>query len=74
MSDAGKAMWLDRFAGHTAGRGLEGHPCHPGLGRRLSGGDDFTAFLGTEKERTAAVLKEVGLIQAPCPIPVPERT
>ena len=26
-------------------------------------GDDFTAFLGEEKERTAAVLKEVGLIQ-----------
>ena len=26
-------------------------------------GDEFAAFLGTEKERTAAVLKDLGLIQ-----------
>lgn len=63
MSDAGKAMWLDRFAKMHDSQAWKDILAAQGWEDAYLAGDDFTAFLGEEKERTAAVLKEVGLIQ-----------
>ena len=63
MSDAGKAMWLDRFAKMHDSQAWKDILATQGWEDAYLAGDDFKAFLATEKERTAAVLKEVGLIQ-----------
>jgi len=63
MSDAGKAMWLDRFTKMHDGPAWKDILAKQGWEDAFLAGDDFVAFLGTEKERTAAVLKDLGLIQ-----------
>lgn len=63
MSDAGKAMWLDRFTKMHDGQAWKDILAKQGWEDAFLAGDDFVAFLGTEKERTAAVLKDLGLIQ-----------
>lgn len=63
MSDAGKAMWLDRFAKMHDSQAWKDILAAQGWEDAYLAGDDFTAFLAEEKERTAAVLKEVGLIK-----------
>ena len=63
MSDAGKAMWLDRFAKMHDSQAWKDILAAQGWEDAYLAGDDFTAFLAEEKERTTAVLKEVGLIK-----------
>lgn len=63
MSDEGKAMWLDRFAKMHDSQAWKDILANQGWEDAYLAGDDFVTFLAEEKERTAAVLKEVGLIQ-----------
>ncbi|MDQ2066125.1 tripartite tricarboxylate transporter substrate-binding protein [Xinfangfangia sp. CPCC 101601] len=63
MSDAGKAMWIDRFTKMHEGQAWKDTLALQGWEDAFLAGDDFAAFLEQEKELTAAVLKEVGLIQ-----------
>ncbi len=63
MSAEGKAMWLDRFAKMHDSQAWKDILATQGWEDAYLAGDEFVAFLGTEKERTAAVLKEVGLIK-----------
>lgn len=63
MSDAGKAMWLDRFAKMHETQAWKDILATQGWEDAYLAGDDFVAFLGEEKIRTEAVLKDVGLIK-----------
>src|SRR5690606_23368858 len=63
MSEEGKAMWLDRFAKMHDSQAWKDILATQGWEDAYLAGDDFVAFLAEEKERTAAVLKGVGLIQ-----------
>jgi putative tricarboxylic transport membrane protein len=63
MSEEGKAMWLDRFAKMHESQAWKDILATQGWEDAYLAGDDFVAFLAEEKERTAAVLKGVGLIQ-----------
>ena len=63
MSDEGKAMWLDRFTKMHEGQAWKDILAKQGWEDAFLAGDEFNAFLATEKERTAAVLKDLGLIQ-----------
>lgn len=63
MSAEGKAMWLDRFAKMHDSQAWKDILAKQGWEDAYLAGDDFVAFLTTEKERTAAVLKDVGLIK-----------
>lgn len=63
MSDAGKAMWLDRFTKMHAGPAWAGVLATQGWEDAFLAGDDFAAFLETEKTRIGDILKDVGLVQ-----------
>ena len=63
MSAEGKAMWLDRFARMHDSQAWKDILANQGWEDAYLAGDDFVTFLAEEKERTGAVLKEVGLIQ-----------
>lgn len=63
MSADGKAMWLDRFAKMHDSQAWKDILATQGWEDAYLAGDDFVAFLAEEKERTAAVLRGVGLIQ-----------
>lgn len=63
MSEEGKAMWLDRFARMHESASWQEILANQGWEDAYLAGDEFAAFLAEEKDRTAAVLKEVGLIQ-----------
>lgn len=63
MSEEGKAMWLDRFARMHDSAAWKEILANQGWEDAYLAGDEFVAFLAEEKDRTAAVLKEVGLIQ-----------
>ena len=63
MSEEGKAMWLDRFAKMHDSQAWKDILATQGWEDAYLAGDDFVTFLAEEKERTAAVLKGVGLIQ-----------
>lgn len=63
MSDAGKKMWLDRFAKMHDTPAWKKILETQGWEDAYLAGDDFTAFLKEETARQGAVLKEVGLAQ-----------
>lgn len=63
MSDAGKAMWLDRFTQMHDSQAWKDILAKQGWEDAFLAGDDFVAFLGTEKDRIGAILKEAGLVK-----------
>lgn len=63
MSDAGKAMWLDRFAKMHESAAWKDILAKQGWEDAYLAGDDFVAFLEGEKTRIAEILKEAGLVQ-----------
>lgn len=63
MSDAGKAMWLDRFTRMHDGPAWKAILAKQGWEDAFLAGDDFAAFLDSEKTRIAEILKESGLVQ-----------
>lgn len=63
MSDAGKAMWLDRFNKMHDSATWKATLEKQGWEDAYLAGDDFVAFLNTEKTRMGTVLKDVGLIK-----------
>jgi putative tricarboxylic transport membrane protein len=63
MSAEGKAMWLDRFAKMYEGPAWKDILARQGWEDAYLAGDDFSAFLETEKARIGEILKEAGLVQ-----------
>lgn len=63
MSAEGKAMWLDRFAKMHDGAAWKDILAKQGWEDAFLAGDDFAAFLETEKTRIGEILKEAGLVQ-----------
>lgn len=63
MSDEGKAMWLDRFTKMHEGQAWKDILAKQGWEDAFLAGDDFVAFLETEKTRIGAILKEAGLVK-----------
>lgn len=63
MSDEGKAMWLDRFAKMHDSAAWKDILAKQGWEDAYLAGDDFVAFLGDEKTRIGAILKEAGLVK-----------
>lgn len=63
MSDAGKAMWLDRFAKMHESATWKETLAKQGWEDAYLAGDDFVAFLNDEKARIATVLKDAGLVK-----------
>jgi putative tricarboxylic transport membrane protein len=63
MSDAGKAMWLDRFTKMHEGQAWKDILAKQGWEDAFLAGDDFNAFLETEKVRIGDILKEAGLVK-----------
>lgn len=63
MSEAGRAMWLDRFSRMHDSQAWKDILAKQGWEDAWLAGDDFVAFLGTEKTRIAEVLKAAGLVK-----------
>jgi putative tricarboxylic transport membrane protein len=63
MSDAGKAMWLDRFTKMHEGPAWKEILAKQGWEDAFLAGDEFNAFLETEKTRIGEILKESGLVK-----------
>lgn len=63
MTAEGKAMWLDRFAKMNDGAAWKDILAKQGWENAYLAGDDFSAFLETEKTRIGEILKEAGLVQ-----------
>ncbi|MGE0613831.1 MAG: Bug family tripartite tricarboxylate transporter substrate binding protein [Hyphomicrobiales bacterium] len=63
MSDAGKAMWLDRFTKMHDGPAWKEILAKQGWEDAFLAGDDFAAFLDSEKTRIGDILKEAGLVK-----------
>ncbi|MCA0271893.1 MAG: tripartite tricarboxylate transporter substrate binding protein [Proteobacteria bacterium] len=63
MSAEGKAMWLDRFTKMHEGPAWKDILAKQGWEDAFLAGDDFAAFLETEKTRIGEILKEAGLVQ-----------
>lgn len=63
MSEEGKAMWLDRFAKMHEGPAWKDILAKQGWEDAFLAGDDFAAFLDSEKTRIADILKEAGLVK-----------
>ena len=63
MTDAGKAMWLDRFTKMHDGQAWKDILAKQGWEDAFLAGDDFAAFLDTEKVRIGDILKEAGLVK-----------
>lgn len=63
MSDAGKAMWLERFAKMHESQAWKDILAKQGWEDAYLAGDDFVAFLGEEKTRIAEILKVAGLVK-----------
>lgn len=63
MSAEGKAMWLDRFAKMEEGPAWKDILAKQGWENAYLAGDDFSAFLETEKTRIGDILKEAGLVE-----------
>ncbi len=63
MSAEGRTMWLDRFAKMHEGPAWQEILAKQGWEDAYLAGDEFVAFLGEERTRVEAVLKDVGLIQ-----------
>jgi putative tricarboxylic transport membrane protein len=63
MTAEGKAMWLDRFTKMHDGPAWKDILAKQGWEDAFLAGDDFAAFLETEKTRIGEILKEAGLVQ-----------
>ncbi len=63
MSPEGRQMWLDRFAKMHESAAWKETLAKQGWEDAYLSGDDFVAFLGEEKTRIAAILKDVGLVK-----------
>lgn len=63
MSAEGKAMWIDRFTKMHDGPAWKDILAKQGWEDAFLAGDDFAAFLETEKTRIGEILKEAGLVQ-----------
>ncbi|MGL4279227.1 MAG: Bug family tripartite tricarboxylate transporter substrate binding protein [Albidovulum sp.] len=63
MTAEGKAMWLDRFTKMHDGAAWKDILAKQGWEDAFLAGDDFSAFLETEKTRIGEILKEAGLVQ-----------
>lgn len=63
MSAEGKAMWLDRFTKMHDGPAWKDILAKQGWEDAFLAGDDFAAFLDTEKTRIGEILKEAGLVE-----------
>ena len=63
MSAEGKAMWLDRFTKMHDGPAWKDTLAKQGWEDAFLAGDDFAAFLETEKTRIGEILKEAGLVE-----------
>lgn len=63
MSAEGKAMWLDRFTRMHDGAAWKDTLARQGWEDAFLAGDDFAAFLETEKTRIGDILKEAGLVE-----------
>ncbi|MCB6178122.1 tripartite tricarboxylate transporter substrate binding protein [Rhodobacter sp. Har01] len=63
MSDEGRAMWLDRFSKMHEGPAWKDTLAKQGWEDAFLAGDDFVAFLGEEKTRIGAILKDAGLVK-----------
>lgn len=63
MSDAGKAMWLERFTKMHEGPAWKDILAKQGWEDAFLAGDDYAAFLETEKSRIGEILKEAGLVK-----------
>lgn len=63
MSDAGKAMWLDRFTKMHEGPAWKEILAKQGWEDAFLAGDEFSAFLEAEKTRIGEILKESGLVK-----------
>lgn len=63
MSDAGKAMWLDRFTKMHDGPAWKGILAKQGWEDAFLAGDDFATFLKAEQVRIGDILKEAGLVK-----------
>jgi putative tricarboxylic transport membrane protein len=63
MTDAGRKVWLDRFAKMHESEAWKKVLTTQGWEDAYLSGDDFKAFLKEETARQEAVLKEVGLVQ-----------
>lgn len=63
MSAEGKAMWLDRFTKMHDGPAWKDILAKQGWEDAFLAGDDFAAFLDTEKARIGEILKEAGLVE-----------
>ena len=63
MSDEGKAMWLDRYTKMHEGPAWKETLAKQGWEDAFLAGDDFAAFLESEKTRIGDILKEAGLVK-----------
>lgn len=63
MSDAGKAMWLDRFSKMHASQAWKDTLAKQGWEDAFLAGDEFVAFLEDEKTRIGEILKVAGLVK-----------
>lgn len=63
MTAEGKAMWLDRFAKMHESQAWKDILATQGWEDAYLAGDDFAAYLETEKVRIGEILKEAGLVK-----------
>lgn len=63
MSDEGKAMWLDRYTKMHEGPAWKETLAKQGWEDAFLAGDEFAAFLESEKTRIGDILKEAGLVK-----------
>ncbi len=63
MSDAGKAMWLDRFSKMHDSQAWKDTLAKQGWEDAFLAGDEFVAFLEDEKTRIGEILKVAGLVK-----------
>lgn len=63
MTAEGKAMWLDRFAKMHESQAWKDTLATQGWEDAYLAGDEFSAFLETEKTRIGEILKEAGLVK-----------